>query len=294
MQEIIDRVPNDWYVSTTRLFEYCVDVNFQHPICPTINEGVPGVDFKNEFFAAPIGALNSKSLFQATVLYQVKRPPDYWMITLGLDKPRPQNIDERLWAEARYLWAKILFDQRQYKESLSFFDGLVDEFKGRAVFHQQRAWAQFFNGQFDRALGSIVSAESKLLYKVPFFEKYFLRALIEKEACLRSQAINTIASGRAHLSSVATPSASHPWAILCERRALGDTCTKLKSFYDKQFKIQVSRGLEDLDLLESELRDENLHSQGGAAESKIVWPTIGGENWADELGRIVVPIKSKC
>jgi hypothetical protein len=75
---------------------------------------------------------------------------------------------------------------------------------------------------------------------------------------------------------------------------LGDTCTKLKSFYDKQFKIQVGRALEDLDLVESELRDENLHSQGGAAESKIVWPTIGGENWADELGRIVVPIKSKC
>ena len=48
------------------------------------------------------------------------------------------------------------------------------------------------------------------------------------------------------------------------------------------------------DLLEIELRDENLGAQAKAAKSEIVWPTAGGENWRDELGYYSVPIKSKC
>lgn len=293
-QSIVDRVPDDWYSSTTRLFEYCIDVKFQHPICPPIYEDSKVQEFTDSFFSTPIGGLTSKSLFQATVLYQIKRPADFWMVSLKLDGAAPLLMDKRLWAEAQWLWAKILFDQQKYKESLKIFDQLVPQMRGRAIFHQQRAWAQFFNGQYDKALGSIVSAESPLLYKVPFFEKFFLRALIEKETCHRASAINTIAVGRSHLSSAQSPSASHPWTVLCERRSLGDTCSRLRSYYDVQFRSQIKRGLEDLDLLEVELRDENLRTQADAATSKIVWPTIGGENWEDELGYIVVPIKSKC
>ncbi|MDB5037593.1 MAG: hypothetical protein JWQ35_1121 [Bacteriovoracaceae bacterium] len=294
VKNLIERVPVDWYSSTTRLFEYCVDVNFQHPICPNIQSEAGPIDYQNEFYTAPTGPLTSHSLFQATLLYQMGRPPDFWMATLNLDKPRPATIDPRLWAEAQALWAKTLFDKQKYKESIALFDQIVDDFKGKALFHQQRAWAQFFNGQYDRALGSIISAESPLIYKVPFFEKYFLRALIEKETCRRSEALNTLAVGRANLSYAKSPAENHPWTLLCEKRSLGSTCEKLKSWFDASFKRQIKKALEDLDLLEIELRDETANTQAKPGKSEIIWPSVSGENWQDELGHYSVPIKTKC
>lgn len=293
VKTLLNRVPLDWYTSTTRLFEYCQDIQFQHPICPGIN-GRGAIDFESEFFAAPFGPLTPRSLFQAAVLYQVKRPPDYWFVSLGLDKKKPDSIDGRLWAEAQWLWAKILFEQRKYAESLIYFDQIVSDFRGKPVFHQQRAWTQFFNGQFDRAMGSIVSAESPLLVAVPFFEKYFLRALIEKENCRPAQALTTISQGRSKLTSAASPSQGHPWVILCERRGLGGLCSQLRGWYDEQFRVQIRRALEDLDLLEIELRDANFGPKATEAKSEIMWPSVNGESWADELGYYVVPIKSNC
>ncbi len=293
VKTLLNRVPLDWYTSTTRLFEYCHDVEFQHPICPRV-KGRGDIDFESEFFSAPFGPLTARSLFQAAVLYQVKRPPDYWFVSLGLEKERPVTIEPRLWAEARWLWAKILFEQRKYKESLKFFDDIVEDFRGKPVFHQQRAWAQFFNGQFDRAMGSIVSAESPLLVPVPFFEKFFLRALVEKESCQPTQALATISVGRNRLTFAQSPSTAHPWVILCERRGLGDLCPRLRSWYDTQFGLQIKRALEDLDLLEIELRDMNSRPRATEAKSDIVWASINGESWADELGYYVVPVVSKC
>jgi hypothetical protein len=294
VQGIMERVPLDWYTSTTRLFEFCLDVEFHHPICPNISKESGPLDYENEFYASPVGPLTPQSLFQATLLYQMGRPADYWMIGIGLDKPRPANIDERLWAEAQLLWAKTLFDRRKYAESVSLFDKITDIFRGKALFHQQRSWAQFFNGQFDKALGSVVAAESPLIYKIPFFEKYFLRALIEKETCNRMEALNTIAVGRATLPYAKSSAENHPWLVLCERRSLGDTCTRLKNWYDGVFQKQIKRALDDLDLLEIELRDDALRSAAKPARSEIVWPSVSGENWRDELGHYSVPIKTKC
>lgn len=294
VQEIMDRVPLDWYTSTTRLFEYCLDVDFHHPICPNIQKAAGPIDYESEFYASPIGPLTPQSLFQATLLYQMGRPADYWMVSLKLDQPRPLLIDERLWAEAEWLWAKSLFDRRKYSEALKIFDQIVDDFKGKALFHQQRAWAQYFNGQFDRSLGSVVSAESPLIYRIPFFEKFFLRALIEKDTCNRSSALNTIAVGRAQLPYAKSTAATHPWTVLCERRSLGEICGRLRSWFDAGFKRQIKKAMDDLDLLEIELRDESLRSAVKPGVSQIVWPSVSGENWRDELGYYSVPIKTKC
>lgn len=294
VKDIMDRVPLDWYTSTTRLFEYCLDVKFQHPICPAISKDKGPIDYESEFFSSPIGALTPHSLFQATLLYQIGRPADYWMVALKLNQPKPKDIDSRLWAEGQWLWAKILFDQRKYKEALELFDQIVDEFKGKALFHQQRAWAQFFSGQYDKSLGSILSAESPLIHRIPFFEKYFLRALIEKETCRKTDALNTISVGRANLSYAKSTADTHPWTILCERRSLGQTCGALRTWFDASFKRQIKKALEDLDLLEIELRDENLGSRVKDSKSEIIWPSYAGENWADELGYYSVVIKSKC
>lgn len=294
VKELIDKVPKDWYTSTTRLFEYCVDVKFQHPICPRIQDEPGSINYEQDFFASPMGALNAQTLFQAKLLYQIGRPADYWMITLGLDRPAPKGMDPRLWAEAQWLWAQILFDQKKYKEAAQIFDQIVDEFRGRALFHQQRAWAQFFAGQYDRALGSVLAAESPIIYKVPFFEKFFLRALVEKETCRPLEALQTISSGRSTLNYAKSTADSHPWVILCARRSLGETCTKLRSWFDQAFNAKIKKALEDLDLLEIELRDENSNAQARDAKSEIVWPSVNGEWWQDELGYYSVTIKSKC
>lgn len=291
---IISKVPNDWYTSTTKLFDYCVEVKFEHPICPQITRGnFTAVDFNSEFFKPPVGDLTPKTLFQATVLYQVNRPPNYWFVGLKLDEEKPETIPARLWAEAQWLWSRILFDQRKYDESLKFFDKLVDEFKGRALFHQQRAWAQFFTGQFDKALGSVVSAESPLIYPVPFFEKFFLRALIEKENCHYRSAVDTITAGRASLKYSQSDSDKHPWVVLCNERNLGATCSRLRSWYGRVYQSKVEGSLKDLDLLEIELRDRLTEGQEKKSSSSIVWPFVG-ENWKDELGYYSVPIERRC
>lgn len=291
---ILKKVPGDWYQSTTKLFKYCVDVNFEHPICPQINRGsLSNFDFQSEFFKAPIGSLNSKTLFQATVLYNVGRPPNYWLVGLNLDQKMPKEMDPRLWTEAKYLWARSLFDRREYEKSLKAFDSIVDNYKGKALFHQQRAWVQFFAKKFDKALGSIVSAESPLIYPVPFFEKYFLRALIEKENCLYNEAIQTITVGRKALKESKPDSSKHPWVVLCTEQGLGTTCSRLQSWYREEYDKKIKSSLDDLDLLEIELRDKLTPGQKKKSGSAIVWPYVG-ENWGDELGYYSVPIESNC
>src|SRR5690606_7872829 len=97
-KSILEKVPEDWYTSTTKLFNYCADVNFEHPICPQINRGnFSDYDFSSDFFQPPVGELSARTLFQATVLYQVNRPPNYWFVGLKLDDKKPAHIPERLW-----------------------------------------------------------------------------------------------------------------------------------------------------------------------------------------------------
>jgi len=293
-QAVIARVPADWFKGTTHLFDYCVEVKFAHPICPTINRmDFSEVDFNSEFFIPPAGPLSPQTLFQATVLYEVGRAPEFWLVGLGLDKKRPVGIEPRLWAEAQYLWARLLYDRRQYPKALELYDQLVDEFKGKASFHQQRAWAQYQARKFDRSLGSIVSSESPLIFQVPFFDKFFLRSLIEKENCLYHQAMQSLQNGRKFFSTSALDAKKHPWVILCERKNLGAVCSRLENWYKARYGEKVKASLSDLDLLEIELRDRLTQGQKEKSEAKIVWPFIG-ENWKDELGYYSVPITSSC
>ena len=293
-QAVLAKVPVNWYQGTSNLFDYCVEVKFAHPICPPINRmDFSEVDFNSEFFTPPTGPLNPQTLFQATVLYEVGRAPEYWLVGLGLDKKRPVGIDARLWAEAQYLWARLLYDRRQYPKALELYDQLVDEFKGKALFHQQRGWAQYQARKFDRSLGSIVSSESPLIFQVPFFDKFFLRSLIEKENCLYQQAMQTLQNGRKFFASNIPDAKKHPWVILCERKNLGAVCSRLENWYRARYSEKVKASLSDLDLLEIELRDRLTQGQKVKSEAKIVWPFVG-ENWKDELGYYSVPIKSSC
>lgn len=309
-EEILAEVPVNWYASTTKLFHFCTNVHFQHPICPQIHAGQVGeFDYESEFFRPPVDGLNYQSLFQAKVLYEVGRPPAYWFVGLNLDgerppapeQQRPEEVTEeqwkqlwkRLWAEAQLLWARILFDQRQFEKSLKIFDKLVDDFKGRGLFHQERAWAQFFTGQFERALGSIVSAESPLIHPVPYFERYFLRALIERETCHYEEALKTLATGRKNLEEANPNAKQHPWVVLCHEEDLGTLCPRLETWYQQVYEQKIEQALNDLDLLEIELHDQTETDQEDVTQSPIRWPHVG-EWWRDELGYYSVPLEDQC
>lgn len=291
------KVPADWFRSTTNQFEFCLQSKFEHPLCPPIYQP-NGIDERNhpDFqIKAPSGNLNADNLFRAVSLYQIKRPPVKWLEDLRLNERKPVGVDAKLWNEAQYLYGKVLFDLKRFKEAEALFDQVVELAKGRGLYHQERAWVLFFNGKWDRSLGSMVSAESPLIHPVPFFEKYFLRALIQRDTCFWNQAFDTIAKGRKLLKAVKISDEveHHPWVILCDRNQLGQTCRSLREFYISYYEAKVRRSLSDLDLLEIEMRDRGQLKQTEPSTSDIVWPYIG-ENWRDELGYYSVPVKSKC
>lgn len=280
-----------WYVSTTELFHYCVQAKFRSPLCPLISASAI---LEPQIYSAPKGALTPQSLFDAKVYYEIGRSPETWLRSLNLDNPLPAGMDPRLYAEARWLYAKTLFDRRKYKESAEYFDLLVEDMKGRPIFHQQRAWVQFFTGNLDRALGSIVSAESPLLkYKVPFFEKYFIRGLVERESCQWKEAYNTVIKGRNVLQIAKAKPEKHPWVILCQRENHGKTCDQLEKYFSDRHRASVQKSLNDLDILEIELRERGAAKPGEKSTSEIVWAFIG-EGWRDELGYYSVPLSNQC
>ncbi len=287
--------PEDWYQSTTRIFEFCVEAKFDHPLCPPLNQS-PGDNREHLGFqiSNPVGELTSENLFRAMSLYQMNKTPFAWLISLKLNEKKPAKMDRRLWAEAKFLYGRSLFDQKKYKEAEIIYEQLIDDMKGRALFHQHRAWIFFFNGKLDRALGSVVSAESPLIYPIIFFEKYFIRSLVERESCQWSKAFETIDAGRKNLRAMVEPQVeNHPWVKLCDSRGLNDTCRRLRGFYDGYYRVQMMQALKDLDLVEIEMRDKGVIKPSKASRSAIVWPFVG-ESWADELGYYSVPVRKQC
>lgn len=294
-------VPNNWYESTSNTFEFCVRLKFNDPICPPIGQVIPQTNAKIDrtypgfVMTAPQGELSPLNLYRAQALYQIGQIPLAWIIGLKLDRPRPSKISSRLWAEAQYLYAKILFDQKKYREAEIVFDRTVDEMRGRAVIHQERAWVYLFNGKWDKALGSLVSAESPLIRDVPFFEKFFVRALVERDTCNWPAAFTTISKGRDFLKAASADAAveQHPWVIVCEKKNLGPICFDLRKFYKDYFAAKIKHALDDLDILEIEMRDRGLSPQKDPSYSDIIWP-YDGENWKDELGYYSVPVQTQC
>lgn len=287
----------DWFESTSKTFEFCTLAGFEHPICPPIyqKDGVKGRMHKNFVIKAPSGNLTSENLFRAVVLYQLDQPPVAWLVSLKLTEERPARIPKRLWAEAQHLYAKVLFDQRKFKEAEFVMDRSVEGLKTRSLYHQQRAWVHFFNGKWDRALGSLVSAESPLIYPVPFFDKYFLKALVERETCQWGRAFATIARGREVLKTVdpAIEAEKHPWVQICDQADLKAACGKIREFYTAYYAHKLAGAKSDLDLLEIEMRDRGITIQKDLTYAEITWP-YEGEDWKDELGYYSVPIKTAC
>ncbi len=304
------KAPEDWYESTTAMFYYCLSQKFNHPLCPAVNgtyrqefttmvalatTSAPAVLELSPFekIKEPDGPLNSQNLFTANILLQLKRYPLMWLMSLKLAGPKPKEIPDRLWAHAQWLSGKVFFQMKKYREAMAMYDLAVDQLKTRSLFHQERAWVFFFNGKFDRALGSIVSAESPLVYGVPYFEKYFLQSLVERETCYWNSAFNTIEKGRAAFTDLKAMADKHPWVILCERENLGPLCEDLRGWYARYYEAEKLKSAKDLDLVEVELRDRGITKQSDKSLAKIVWP-LNGEHWADELGHYSVPVPTQC
>jgi len=279
----------DWYRSLDDHWNFCVGVNFENPMCPQITSVY-------EVYSEPEGELTSKSLMLAATALRLQRPALSWLQAQGLDGEKPKNIDPLLWDNARWIYAQTLYDQKKYKEASHIFDTLVDTFKSRAIFHQQRAWAQFFAGQYDRALGSIVSAESPLIDKVPFPKKHLLRALIERENCQYEKAFRTITEGRLELERAFLTGEESVWVKLCDKKKAHSFCGRLKSWFQKTYEDERKSTQIDLDYLETEMNQKGLKDHAEVAKVKkapVVWPFVG-EAWADELGYYTVEVRSAC
>jgi tetratricopeptide (TPR) repeat protein len=284
-------VDSQWFESTSALYDFCYSQKFKHTLCPPIFPGKSDTQVK-----PPSGGLTPENLYAASVLYQKGQSPLAWLVSLQLGDRKGLFEDRRLWAEAQYLYGKILFDQKKYREAEIVYNRVVEEMKGRAVFHQERAWILFFNGKWDRALGSLVSAQSPLIREVPFFEKYFIRALIERDTCQWDLAFTTIAKGREALAqqNVDQVVSNHPWIEICETRPdHKDTCDALRFYYRSYYELRVKQAYADLDLLEVEMRDRGRTKPKEISKSELIWPYLG-ENWKDELGYYSIPITNAC
>ena len=289
---LVQEAPAPWYQSTTELFEFCASKDFKHPLCPAIGGESYVVEIRR-----PRGYLTAENLLRAWTGYQMKESPLKWLESLNLLEQKPVKEQERIWADALYLYGKILFDQRRFQESEQAFDKIVKVMKTRGLYHQERAWALYFTGKWDRSLGAMVSAENKLIYPVPYFEKFFLRALVERDTCRWDDAFSSIAWGRKKLKemkeTVSLSVTQHPWVVLCQRQNMGKTCDALKDYYSQYYLRQIDHAFYDLDLLELEMKDRGLRQQKEFTEAQVTW-RYSGENWKDELGFFAVPLKNLC
>lgn len=278
-----------WHESLEKQWEFCVAISFESPICPQLTSlySVP---------PSPSGQLSSVSLLQALTSYRLGKDAIEWLEQQKLGGMKPASVDSALWNQARWLYAQSLYDHGRYKESSKIFDELNDVFKGRASFHQQRAWAQYFAGDAKRALGSIISAESPLIREAPFVRKYFLRALVERDLCQYQRAFETIAAGREALSKLNSMSEKNIWVQICERKGPSHLCGRVKEWYQRTFAQEVKEAQVDLDTLETEMNEKGLSAQASLAKSEkkiIQWP-FAGEAWEDELGHYEVQVEGRC
>lgn len=278
-----------WHESLEKQWDFCVSLSFESPICPQLTSlyAVP---------PAPTGALSSLSLLQAMTSYRLGKDVGDWLESQKLAGPKPQSVDQSLWNQAKWLYAQNLYDKSRYSESVKIFDELNEVFKGRASFHQQRAWAQYFAGDSKKALGSIISAESPLIKEAPFVRKYFLRALVERDLCQYQRAFETIAAGREALAKLKPLDEKNTWVQICEKKGPSHLCGRVKDWYRKAFEQEVKEALVDLDTLETEMNEKGLSSQNKVAKGenkKIQWP-FAGEAWEDELGHYEVQVEGRC
>jgi len=278
-----------WYRSAEDAFTFCKSISFENPVCPPLTS-------LYEVYAAPSGPLTNQSLLLAATALKLDRSADSWLDSLKLNESRPKEVSEDLWNQARWLYAQSLYSQRRFQEASVLFTALVGSFKRRSVFHQQRAWVQYFNGELDKALGSVISAESPLTDRAPFPRKYLLKALIERDTCQPMKALQTIVSARTELGAMKADAMQSPFVKACNPAKDGDLCGKLIDWFNRQLADEISSVLKDLDFLEAELSERNsfLSSAPAPDPKKAVEWSFVGEAWLDELGHYTVQIEGSC
>lgn len=287
-------LPSNWYESISKTFDYCMSIDFSSSICPT-SEVEGQVEGQTSRGQLQYGEVSARAILNAKQAYLNGLEITDWLSSLNLDKPRPAGISERLWDEVLLLYAENLYDRKRYQEAMVIYDRLVDRFRMRASFHQKRAWIQYRAGNIPGALGSLLSAESPLLKPYPFAQKYFLKALIERDLCRLQEAYQSIQTGRVELEKSRVEADQWPWVQLCDLKLKGSPrCQKLREAFKAQYENDKKQALRNLDLLEVELVDKIPGLKKlEVKKTSITWPMFH-EHWIDEVGKIYVPVDSQC
>lgn len=276
-----------WGESFADEFKLCEQEKFIPVVCPQIVSDRTEVKYLEE----PSGTLTHQNLLLAHLMYQRGKSPQAFLAAeLAKNKSIPDTVKNR----ARWLLAQTLFDEKRYAEAEKIYDDLIPTYRGRALFHQQRAWVKYFLGKYDEALGSILSAESPLIFKMAFAKKWFLQALIQRDVCDYAGALKTIEEGRAFLEQQKTKPLTTPWLDWCRRENKGLLCEQISQWQKDAWNIQVSSALTDLNYLELEIAERrNASAKTAVSKPAIRWP-FNKEIWADELGRYRVEVTNQC
>ena len=84
---------------------------------------------------------------------------------------------------ARQSVARILFEQKKYKEAYDMYETIDAPIEMQASVFLEEAWAQYYMKNYQRAMGLLYALEAPSYYRYFNPEKYILKALIYKNLC---------------------------------------------------------------------------------------------------------------
>jgi hypothetical protein len=97
---------------------------------------------------------------------------------------------------ARQSLARILFEQKKYKEAYKMYETIDSPIEKQATVFLEEAWTQYYLKDYRRAMGLLYALEAPAFYRCFNPEKYVLKALIYNNLCHYNVAKDAVAEFR--------------------------------------------------------------------------------------------------
>ncbi len=94
---------------------------------------------------------------------------------------------------ARQSVARILFEQKKYKEAYDMYETINAPVEDQASVFMEEAWTQYYLKNYQRAMGLLYSLEAPSFFRYFNPEKYILKSLIYKNLCHYNVAKDAVA-----------------------------------------------------------------------------------------------------
>ncbi len=97
---------------------------------------------------------------------------------------------------ARQSLARILFEQKKYKEAYKMYETIDSPIEKQATVFLEEAWVQYYLKNYRRAMGLLYALEAPAFYRYFNPEKYVLKALMYTNLCHYNVAKDAVAEFR--------------------------------------------------------------------------------------------------